>query len=64
MINTPGVAARMFAALAEHQINIHMIATSEIKISCLVAEADGVNALKAVHEAFHLDGAEKVVVPA
>ncbi|MEM6713829.1 MAG: aspartate kinase [Cyanobacteria bacterium P01_C01_bin.147] len=64
MINTPGVAACMFDALAQHHINIHMIATSEIKISCLVAEADGVNALKAVHEAFHLDGAEKVVVPA
>jgi aspartokinase len=39
MINTPGVAARMFAALAQRQINIHMIATSEIKISCLVKEA-------------------------
>ena len=64
MINTPGVAARMFAALAHHQINIHMIATSEIKISCLVAEDDGVNALKAVHDAFHLDGIAKVVVPA
>lgn len=64
MINTPGVAARMFAALAHHQINIHMIATSEIKISCLVTEDDGVNALKAVHDAFHLDGLEKVVVPA
>ncbi|MEM6839956.1 MAG: aspartate kinase [Cyanobacteria bacterium P01_C01_bin.120] len=56
MINTPGVAARMFAALADRQINIHMIATSEIKISCLVAEVNGLNALKAVHEAFHLDG--------
>ncbi|MEM9768020.1 MAG: ACT domain-containing protein, partial [Cyanobacteria bacterium P01_D01_bin.71] len=64
MINTPGVAARMFAALAERQINIQMIATSEIKISCLVAEADGVKALKAVHQAFHLDGLEKVIVPA
>ncbi|MGD1858855.1 MAG: aspartate kinase [Leptolyngbyaceae cyanobacterium] len=64
MINTPGVAARMFAALADRQINIHMIATSEIKISCLVAEVNGLNALKAVHEAFHLDGLEKVVIPA
>jgi len=54
MINTPGVAARMFAALAQQQINIHMIATSEIKISCLVAEADGVKALQAVHDAFGL----------
>ncbi|MGF1459826.1 MAG: aspartate kinase [Leptolyngbyaceae cyanobacterium] len=64
MINTPGVAARMFSALAQQRINIQMIATSEIKISCLVAEDDGVKALQAVHEAFQLDGLEKVVVPA
>lgn len=64
MINTPGVAARMFAALAKEQINIQMVATSEIKISCLVAEQDGVSALKAVHRAFNLDGSEQVVVPA
>ncbi|MBE7383371.1 MAG: aspartate kinase [Leptolyngbya sp. SIO1E4] len=64
MINTPGVAARMFDALSEQTINIQMIATSEIKISCLVAEADGVKALKAVHNAFGLFGSEQVVVPA
>ena len=64
MINTPGVAARMFNALAQQQINIQMIATSEIKISCLVAEADSVRALKAVHDAFELYGAEPIVVPA
>jgi aspartate kinase len=64
MINTPGVAARMFEALAQQNINIQMIATSEIKISCLVAEADGVKALQAVHDAFGLQGTERVVVPA
>lgn len=64
MINTPGVAARMFDALAKQRINIQMIATSEIKISCLVAEADGVKALKAVHDAFELYGTESFVVPA
>lgn len=64
MIDTPGVAARMFAALAQQNINIQMIATSEIKISALVAETDGVKALKAVHEAFALSGSEQVVVPA
>lgn len=64
MINTPGVAARMFDALAKQRINIQMIATSEIKISCLVAETDGVKALKAVHDAFNLSGTESVVVPA
>lgn len=64
MIETPGVAARMFKALADDGINIQMIATSEIKISCLVNEADGVKALKAVHGAFGLSGSERVVVPA
>lgn len=64
MIDSPGVAARMFHALAEHQINIQMIATSEIKISCVVSEAEGVNALQAVHAAFNLSGSERVVVPA
>ncbi|MEM9007526.1 MAG: ACT domain-containing protein, partial [Cyanobacteria bacterium P01_F01_bin.86] len=64
MINTPGVAARMFAALAKQNINIQMIATSEIKISCLVSEDDGIKALKAVHDAFGLFGSEQVMVPA
>jgi aspartate kinase len=36
----------MFEALAQHQINIQMIATSEIKISCVVAQDQGVTALK------------------
>jgi aspartate kinase len=64
MVEAPGVAARMFKALAEEGINIQMIATSEIKISCLVQEADGVKALQAVHRAFGLSGAERVVIPA
>jgi aspartate kinase len=64
MIQAPGVAARMFKALADQGINLQMIATSEIKISCVVAEADGVKALRAVHAAFDLAGTERVVVPA
>ncbi|MEB3269340.1 MAG: aspartate kinase [Leptolyngbya sp.] len=64
MVEAPGVAARMFKALAEEGINIQMIATSEIKISCLVRETDGVKALQAVHRAFGLSGSERVVVPA
>lgn len=64
MIHTPGVAARMFDALANQKINIRMIATSEIKICCLVSEEDGVRALKAVHDAFDLHGTEQIVVPA
>ena len=53
---TAGTAARMFRCLAEAGINIEMIATSEIRTSCVVAEADGVAALQAVHGAFGLGG--------
>ncbi|MGC8805820.1 MAG: ACT domain-containing protein, partial [Candidatus Ratteibacteria bacterium] len=52
MMNHPGVAARMFKALAESNINIEMISTSEIKISCIVRKQDGQKALKAVHREF------------
>jgi aspartate kinase len=64
MVGHPGVAAKMFGALAEHQINIQMIATSEIKISCVVAQEQGVKALQVIHAAFGLAGSEKFVVPA
>src|SRR5688572_8217829 len=50
-----GVAHRMFEALAEAQINIQNITTSEIKISCIVARQDGNKALKVVHDAFELE---------
>ncbi|MEB3353127.1 MAG: aspartate kinase [Cyanobacteriota bacterium] len=53
---TPGTAARMFRALADAGINIELIATSEIRTSCVVAEGDGVRALQAVHAAFDLGG--------
>ena len=62
MQGTPGVAAKLFAALADKQINIHTISTSEIKISCVVTEADGVEALKTAHEAFELGGEATVTV--
>lgn len=55
MANHPGVAALMFEALAEAQININMISTSEIKISCLVAREDAEAAVQAVHKKFRLD---------
>jgi aspartate kinase len=64
MVGRPGIAARMFEAIARQQINIQMIATSEIKISCVVAEADGVKALQAVHAAFGLAGRETIQIPA
>ncbi|MDF5718280.1 MAG: aspartate kinase [Rhizonema sp. NSF051] len=62
MVRQPGVAAKMFEALAQHQINIQMIATSEIKISCVVAQEQGVKALQLIHAAFGLAGSEKIQV--
>ncbi|MGQ4647041.1 aspartate kinase [Lyngbya aestuarii] len=64
MVGQPGVAAQMFAALAEHQINIQMITTSEIKISCVVDQDQGVMALQVIHQAFGLAGNKKIQVPA
>ena len=64
MIGQPGVAAKMFEALAAKGINIQMITTSEIKLSCVVAEEQGVEALKVIHEAFGLSGSSVVTVPA
>ncbi|CAD0227498.1 MULTISPECIES: aspartate kinase [Planktothrix] len=63
MLNHPGVAAKMFEALANKNINISMIATSEIKVSCLVDEDQGIEALKAVHEIFELSGERTFIVP-
>ncbi|MCL2013679.1 MAG: aspartate kinase [Oscillospiraceae bacterium] len=52
MQSNPGVAARMFEALYDENINIKMISTSEIKISVLIEAKDGTAALNAVHDAF------------
>jgi aspartate kinase len=49
-----GVAEKMFAALAGAGINLMMVTTGDIKISALVGKADGVKALRAVHQAFAL----------
>jgi len=60
-----GVAEKMFSVLAEEKINIQMISTSEIKISCVIDEAHAERALRAVHKIFDLDVAaekEDVVV--
>jgi aspartate kinase len=50
-----GVAEKMFSTLADEKINIQMISTSEIKISCVIDEAQAEQALRAVHKAFELD---------
>lgn len=54
MMSNPGVAAKMFEALYNVGININMIATSEIRITVLVNQADGERAMNAIHEAFGL----------
>lgn len=52
MVDRPGIAADMFHALAHAGINIKMIATSEIKISCLIDKGQAKQAVQAIHEAF------------
>jgi aspartate kinase len=49
-----GIATTMFAALARENINILMISTSEIKISCVIDEKYGELAVRTLHEAFGL----------
>lgn len=55
MITNPGVAARMFELLAESDVNIELIATSEIKVSCVVKETDLERAVNALHQGFGLE---------
>lgn len=52
MINNPGVASKMFEALYENNINMHMISTSDIKISVLVNFEDADLAVRAIHDKF------------
>jgi aspartate kinase len=54
MKSHPGVAAEMFAALSEAGVNLEMISTSTIRISCVIREADTERAVLAVHDRFHL----------
>lgn len=54
MTSNPGVAARMFEALYSADINIRMIATSEIRITVLIDEKDANRAMRVVHDAFSL----------
>ena len=55
MIDRPGIAAKMFRTLASLDINIKMISTSEIKISCLVEQSRANDAVEALHKVFGLD---------
>lgn len=55
MKSNSGVAAKMFEALAEENINIQLIATSEIKISCIIDRENAQKAVQAIHSKFGLD---------
>jgi aspartate kinase len=63
MIQQSGIAARMFSALADSGINIEMIATSEIKVSCVVRDHYAEQALKVIHQEFDLSGDQAIEVP-
>ena len=62
--NAPGYAARMFGALATAKVNIEMITTSEIRITCMIAEDDLETAVRALHEAFELEKPDELTVGA
>jgi len=58
MQSHPGVAARMFSVLGKKGINIDLISTSEIKISCVVKKNKGSEAVRAIHQEFELEKEE------
>jgi len=55
MRNHPGIASTMFQILAKEGINMMMVSTSEIKVSCIIAEKYTELAVRALHDAFALD---------
>ena len=59
MRSHPGVAAKMFSALSEENINIMMISTSEIRVSCIIEEKYGELAVRVLHKAFKMTETEK-----
>jgi aspartate kinase len=60
MRSHPGVPAKMFRTLADQQINLRMISTSPIKLSCVIARSQIPDAVRAVHAAFELERAPEV----
>ncbi|MBP2665267.1 MAG: aspartate kinase, monofunctional class [Firmicutes bacterium] len=60
MLGSPGMAARMFGALSSAGINIEVISTSEISLSCLIREERAKDAVNAIHEAFFRDDKNRV----
>ncbi|HET7472111.1 MAG TPA: aspartate kinase [Candidatus Limnocylindrales bacterium] len=62
--NAPGYAARMFGTLADAGVNIEMISTSEVRITCMIAEEELETALRALHAAFELERPEPAALEA
>ena len=58
MQNSPGYASRMFRALADENINIDMITTSEIRITCITSQARAQDAVRTLHKTFQLETEE------
>ena len=54
LMDQPGIAATMFRELGKAGINIKMISTSDIRISCVVSDSDSHRAVRVVHDVFHL----------
>ena len=61
MRSHPGVAARVFSVLAEKNLNIEMISTSPIRISCVIARDHVESVVQALHAAFELSGPDTIV---
>jgi len=55
MLGSPGIAARMFGALARADVNIDIISTSEISVSCLVKGSQVTEAVNSIHDEFFPD---------
>jgi aspartate kinase len=62
MVHNPGVAAEMFRVLAEQEITIKMVSTSDIKVSCVIPAEHTERAVRSLHTAYGLDVAETAVV--
>ncbi|CAN5223768.1 hypothetical protein BH20ACT16_BH20ACT16_09210 [soil metagenome] len=60
MKSHPGVAAKVFTVLGDEGVNIEMIATSPIKISCVIAGDQVAGAVRALHAAFELSGPDTI----
>jgi aspartate kinase len=60
MKSHPGVAAKVFSTLGDNEINIEMISTSPIRISCVVPSDKVPDAVRALHSAFELSGPDTI----